>query len=51
MAIRVTISFKEDTTDIELYNYLQEKAEIIGTSAYIKTLLKESLNKEENSKK
>ena len=48
MAIKVNLSFKENSIDdIVLYNFLDEKAKVIGKSAYIKSLLKEKLEQEQ----
>ncbi|MDY3960963.1 hypothetical protein [Romboutsia timonensis] len=47
MAIKVTLSFKENNiNDVTLYDFLEKKAETIGKSAYIKSLLKEQMDKE-----
>ena len=47
MAIKVNLSFKENSIDdVILYNFLDEKAKVIGKSAYIKSLLKEKLEEE-----
>jgi hypothetical protein len=47
MAIKVNLSFKENSIDdVILYNFLDEKAKVIGKSAYIKSLLKEKLEQE-----
>ncbi|MCT4584078.1 MAG: hypothetical protein N4A54_04050 [Peptostreptococcaceae bacterium] len=47
MAIRTTISFKENVEEISLYNFFKEKSQIIGESAYIKMLIHEAKKKEE----
>ncbi len=41
--IKVGISFKETGDDVEVLEYLREKAKIIGTSAYIKQLIYEKM--------
>ena len=47
MAIKVTLSFKENNSnDAALYEFLERKAETIGKSAYIKSLLKQQLDSE-----
>jgi len=46
LAIRVGLSFKETKEEKELYEFLKEKSEIIGESAYIKTLLQNEMQKE-----
>ena len=47
MATKVTLSFKDNVDDILLYNFLEDQAKIIGKSAYIKSLLKEKLDQEQ----
>ena len=47
MAIKVTLSFKDNVDDVLLYNFLEDQAKIIGKSAYIKSLLKEKLEQEQ----
>lgn len=42
---RITINFREK--DKELYDYVIKKSEIIGSSAFIKTLIKDAMEKEE----
>ena len=47
MAIKVTLSFKENSiNDVTLYDFLEKKSETIGKSAYVKSLLKEQMDKE-----
>lgn len=48
MAVKVTLSFKDNIDDITLYKYLEEKGKVVGKSGYIKTLLKEAMDKEKN---
>ena len=43
---KVTISFKENDLDKELYLWLQEKSKIIGMSAAIKLILHEKHDEE-----
>ena len=43
--LRLTINFREK--DRELYEYVMKKSEIVGASAFIKTLIAESKAKEE----
>ena len=52
MAIKVTLSFRDNVDDVLLYNFLEDQAKIIGKSAYIKSLLKEKLeqDQEKNNK-
>ena len=38
---------KDNVDDILLYNFLEDQAKIIGKSAYIKSLLKEKLEQEQ----
>ena len=49
MATKVTLSFKDNVDDILLYNFLEDQAKIIGKSAYIKSLLKEKLDQEQEN--
>lgn len=42
---RLTINFREK--DKELYDYVIKKSEIVGASAFIKTLIKNAMEKEE----
>ena len=50
MAIKITLSFKENNVnDITLYDFLEKKSETIGKSAYIKSLLREKLDQEQNT--
>ena len=46
--MRVEITFKNNDKEKELYEFLRTKGEIIGKSAYIKQLLLEQLEKENN---
>ena len=46
--MRVELTFKNNDTERELYEFLKAKGEIIGKSAYIKQLLLEELKKENN---
>ena len=43
--IRLTINFREK--DRELYEYVMKKSEIIGASAFIKTLIAKAKDEEE----
>lgn len=43
MSDRILISFKENETELELYNFLREQSKIIGASAYIKQILYEKM--------
>lgn len=45
-SIKVSVSFKDTEEERELYDYLMEKARLIGTSAAIKLILKESMERE-----
>ena len=45
--IRLTINFREK--DRELYEYVIKKSEIIGSSAFIKTLIAKAKEEEENN--
>ena len=49
-SLRIQISFKEKMEDLEIYNWIEEKSKIMGVSAVIKTVLKEALDKEKESK-
>jgi len=42
------ISFKENIQELELMNYMLEKAEIMGISTYIKMLIKSDMEKNKN---
>lgn len=44
------ISFKENVQEIELMLYMQERAEIMGLSSYIKMLIKEDMEKNKKDK-
>ena len=46
--VRVEITFKNNDKEKELYEFLKSKGEIIGKSAYIKQLILEQLQKENN---
>ena len=48
--MRVEITFKNNDKEKELYEFLKSKGEIAGKSAYIKQLLLEQLEKENNNK-
>jgi hypothetical protein len=51
MAIKITLSFKESNEhDKVLYDFLESKSEIIGKSAYIKSILKEKMDLEKEEK-
>lgn len=43
--LRLTINFREK--DRELYDYVMKKSEIIGASAFIKTLIAKAKDEEE----
>ena len=45
-SLRVQISFKEKMEDLEIYNWIEEKSQIIGVSAFIKSFLKEAMYNE-----
>ena len=45
-SIKVSVSFKDTEEEKELYDYLMNKAKIIGTSAAIKLILKRSMERE-----
>lgn len=47
MAVKVTLSFKDNIDDITLYKFLEEKGKLVGKSGYIKTLLKEAMEQQE----
>ena len=38
-SLKLQVSFKENISDIELYNFILEKGKIMGISSYIKTLV------------
>ncbi|WFD09032.1 hypothetical protein [Tepidibacter hydrothermalis] len=46
MSVRIQVSFKENVDDLRLYNYVKEKGEIIGVSAYIKLLIKKDMEED-----
>lgn len=50
-SIRVSISFKENIEEIELYNFLKSQSSLIGYSGYIKMLLKKEMEKLKNNSK
>ena len=45
-SIKVSVSFKDSEEEKELYDYLMDKAKIIGTSAAMKLILKRSMERE-----
>lgn len=47
----IQISFKERIDDIEIYNWIEEKSSVIGVSGFIKSVLKEAMEKEKEDKK
>ena len=49
-SLRIQISFKEKMEDLEIYNWIEERSKIMGVSAFIKTVLKEAMDKEKESK-
>lgn len=46
--MRIEVTFKNNDKEKELYEFLKSKGDIIGKSAYIKQLLLEQFNKENN---
>ena len=38
-SLKLQVSFKENISDIEIYNYILEKGKIMGISSFIKTLV------------
>ena len=46
-SVKVSVSFKDTEEERKLYDYLMNKAKIIGTSAAIKLILKRSMEREE----
>ncbi|GAA0229388.1 hypothetical protein [Metaclostridioides mangenotii] len=45
------VSFKENIQEIELMDYMLDKAEIMGISTYIKMLIKSDMEKNRNIEK
>ncbi len=45
-SLRIQISFKEKPDELEIYNWVGEKSSIIGTSSFIKSILKEAMERE-----
>lgn len=45
--MRITVNFR--SKDKDLYDYALKKSEIIGASAYIKTLIKEDMDKDKGT--
>ena len=51
MAKKVGISFKDNELETKLYEFLKEKAQLLGESTYIKQLLLERMQDEEATRK
>lgn len=51
MAKKVGISFKDNELETKLYEFLKEKAQLLGESTYIKQLLLEKMQDEETARK
>ncbi|WP_156132858.1 hypothetical protein [Clostridium culturomicium] len=51
MAKKVGISFKDNELETKLYEFLKEKAQLLGESTYIKQLLLEKMQDEETTRK
>ena len=51
MAKKVGISFKDNELETRLYEFLKEKAQLLGESTYIKQLLLEKMQDEEATRK
>ncbi|BFK81505.1 hypothetical protein I3900191A7_16500 [Clostridium baratii] len=51
MADKVSVSFKDTEKEKELSEWLKEKSEIIGMSAFIKQTLYEKMLEDKKSKK
>ena len=51
MAKKVGISFKDNELETTIYNFLKEKAKLLGESAYIKQLLLEKMQSEKATEK
>ena len=47
---KVSVSFKESEKDLELYNWITDKAEIIGYSNAIKQILYKVMQEEKDTK-
>lgn len=43
---KIQVSFKENISDLEIYNYILEKGKIMGISSYIKTLVSKDMENE-----
>jgi len=50
VADRIGLSFKKTEDDQELLEFLEKKSDIIGYSAYIKTILKKEMQAEKAEK-
>lgn len=48
--VRINLSFKNNKHELDLYNFVCEKGQIMGVSAYIKTLIHEAMQKEMKDK-
>ncbi|MDB2100797.1 MULTISPECIES: hypothetical protein [Clostridium] len=51
MAKKIGISFKDNELETKIYNFLKEKSQLLGESAYIKQLILEKMQSEETTKK
>lgn len=51
MAKKIGISFKDNELETKIYNFLKEKSQLLGESAYIKQLILEKMQSKETTKK
>lgn len=48
-SIKIQVSFKENISDLEIYNHILEQGKIMGISSYIKTLVAKDMEKEKHN--
>ena len=48
---RINLSFKNTPYEIELYNFVKENGNIMGDSAYLKTLIEKAMTENKKNKK
>lgn len=49
--IRINLSFKNNPQEIELFNFVKEKGNLMGDSAYIKMLIQKAMLEEQRNNK
>lgn len=47
--IRINLSFKNNPQEIELYNFVKQKGEIMGDSTYLKLLIQKAMLEEKKN--